>query len=125
MIVISNQNLIKLAQSMLTTPSSSSYRTSSSASSSHSPSSSARVPQQQRNLSFMEAFREADEVLHQGVRTITDLIVQPGLINLDFGDVRTVLLSNRHPDWDESNANPDENAQRIGKALMGKKTKKQ
>jgi cell division protein FtsZ len=43
------------------------------------------------NTSLLEAFQHADAVLHQGVRTITDLIVQPGLINLDFADVRTVM----------------------------------
>ena len=40
---------------------------------------------------FSEAFRMADEVLHSGVRGITDLIVMPGLINLDFADIRTVM----------------------------------
>ena len=42
---------------------------------------------------FREAFRLADEVLEQGVRSISDLIVMPGLINLDFADVRTVMLA--------------------------------
>ena len=49
---------------------------------------------------FKAAFDLADEVLQQGVRGITDLMVQPGLINLDFADVRTIM------------ANP-------GKAMMG------
>ncbi len=40
---------------------------------------------------FKEAFAMADEVLQQGVRGITDLMVMPGLINLDFADVRTVM----------------------------------
>ena len=40
---------------------------------------------------FAEAFALADEVLHCGVRGITDLMVMPGLINLDFADVRTVM----------------------------------
>ncbi len=40
---------------------------------------------------FAEAFAMADEVLHCGVRGITDLMVMPGLINLDFADVRTVM----------------------------------
>ena len=40
---------------------------------------------------FAEAFRLADEVLHSGVRGITDLMVMPGLINLDFADVKTVM----------------------------------
>src|SRR6478736_6467534 len=40
---------------------------------------------------FKEAFEMADEVLQQGVRSITDLMVMPGLINLDFADVRSVM----------------------------------
>ncbi len=40
---------------------------------------------------FADAFSMADEVLHSGVRGITDLMVMPGLINLDFADVRTVM----------------------------------
>ena len=40
---------------------------------------------------FAEAFSMADEVLHSGVAGITDLMVKPGLINLDFADVRTVM----------------------------------
>ncbi len=49
---------------------------------------------------FAQAFAMADEVLHSGVRGITDLIVRPGLINRDFKDVRTVMSE-------------------IGKAMMG------
>jgi cell division protein FtsZ len=40
---------------------------------------------------FKEAFALADEVLQQGVRSITDLMVMPGLINLDFADIRSVM----------------------------------
>ena len=49
---------------------------------------------------FAEAFGMADQVLHSGVRSITDLMVLPGLINLDFSDVRTVMTE-------------------MGKAMMG------
>ncbi|HWU04782.1 MAG TPA: cell division protein FtsZ [Novosphingobium sp.] len=49
---------------------------------------------------FKEAFILADEVLQQGVRSITDLMVMPGLINLDFADVRSVMAE-------------------MGKAMMG------
>ena len=41
---------------------------------------------------FRDAFRMADEVLYAGVRGITDVIVMPGIVNLDFNDVRTILL---------------------------------
>ncbi len=40
---------------------------------------------------FADAFRLADEVLHSGVRGVTDLMIMPGLINLDFADIRTVM----------------------------------
>lgn len=40
---------------------------------------------------FADAFKMADEVLHSGVRGVTDLMVKPGLINLDFSDIRTVM----------------------------------
>lgn len=43
------------------------------------------------NTTFKEAFLLADEVLQHGVRGITDLMVMPGLINLDFADVRSVM----------------------------------
>ncbi len=49
---------------------------------------------------FADAFRMADEVLHSGVRGVTDLMIMPGLINLDFADVRAVM-------------------QEMGKAVMG------
>jgi len=40
---------------------------------------------------FAQAFAMADDVLHSGVRGVTDLIVMPGLINLDFADIKTVM----------------------------------
>lgn len=49
---------------------------------------------------FADAFKMADDVLHAGVRGVTDLMVTPGLINLDFADVRTVMTE-------------------MGKAIMG------
>lgn len=58
LIVISNQNLMRLAQ---------------------------------KNLTVVEAFKLANEVLKNSVQGITDIITKPGLINVDFADVRTVL----------------------------------
>ena len=49
---------------------------------------------------FADAFRIADEVLHSGVRGVTDLMVMPGLINLDFADIQSVMAE-------------------MGKAIMG------
>ena len=46
-----------------------------------------------RNISVIDAFRQADHVLLQGVSGITDLITTPGLINLDFADVKSVMHS--------------------------------
>jgi cell division protein FtsZ len=44
-----------------------------------------------RGTSMIDAFRVADDVLRQGVQGICDLITMPGLINLDFADVRTIM----------------------------------
>lgn len=44
-----------------------------------------------RNTPIMEAFREADKVLRQGVQGISDLIAIPGEVNLDFADVKTIM----------------------------------
>ncbi|MFC3126383.1 cell division protein FtsZ [Pseudoroseomonas globiformis] len=49
---------------------------------------------------FAEAFKMADDVLYMGVRGVTDLMVNPGLVNLDFADIRTVMAE-------------------MGKAMMG------
>ena len=43
------------------------------------------------NTTFTDAFSMADDVLYQGVKGVTDLMVRPGLINLDFADVRAVM----------------------------------
>jgi cell division protein FtsZ len=44
-----------------------------------------------RNLSLLEAFKKADDILYQAVKGISDLIIIPGLINLDFADVKNVM----------------------------------
>ncbi|EAD2052120.1 cell division protein FtsZ [Listeria monocytogenes] len=46
-----------------------------------------------KNTPMLEAFREADNVLRQGVQGISDLIAVPGLINLDFADVKTIMTN--------------------------------
>ncbi|MDK2798879.1 MAG: cell division protein FtsZ [Clostridiales bacterium] len=45
----------------------------------------------EKKISFMEAFKMADDVLRQGVQGISDLIAVPGLVNLDFADVKTIM----------------------------------
>ncbi len=52
------------------------------------------------HTTFESAFKMADDVLHAGVRGITDLITMPGLVNLDFADIRTIMTN-------------------MGKAMMG------
>lgn len=47
----------------------------------------------QDNISLLDAFKQADEVLNNGVRAISELITIPGLINLDFADVRTIMAA--------------------------------
>jgi cell division protein FtsZ len=49
-----------------------------------------------RGVSILEAFRVADDVLRQGVQGISDLVTLPGLINLDFADVRTIMSGAGH-----------------------------
>jgi cell division protein FtsZ len=45
----------------------------------------------EKNTSIIDSFRMADDILRQGVQGITDLITVPGLVNLDFADVRTIM----------------------------------
>nr|WP_273701935.1 cell division protein FtsZ [Tepidanaerobacter acetatoxydans] len=47
----------------------------------------------EKKTSMIDAFKMADDILRQGVQGISDLIAVPGLINLDFADVRTIMLS--------------------------------
>ncbi len=49
------------------------------------------LEESEERLSLLDAFRKADDVLRQGVQGITDLIVVPGLINVDFADVKRIL----------------------------------
>ncbi|MFO7569944.1 MAG: cell division protein FtsZ [Smithellaceae bacterium] len=44
-----------------------------------------------RNLSLLDAFKKADDILYQAVKGISDLIIVPGLINLDFADVKNIM----------------------------------
>src|SRR3989338_8790192 len=46
-----------------------------------------------KNVSLLEAFKLADSVLSQGVQGISDIIVMPGLINVDFADVKTIMTN--------------------------------
>jgi cell division protein FtsZ len=61
---------------------------------------------------FAQAFAMADEVLHAGVRGITDLIVMPGLINLDFADIKSVITEMGKAMMGTGEAEGEERAQR-------------
>jgi len=67
---------------------------------------------------FADAFKMADEVLHSGVRGVTDLIVMPGLINLDFADIRTVMSEMGKAMMGTGEANGDERAARAADAAI-------
>jgi cell division protein FtsZ len=64
------------------------------------------------NTTFKAAFDLADEILHEGVRGITDLIVTPGLINLDFADVRTIMANRGRAMMGSGEAAGEERARR-------------
>jgi cell division protein FtsZ len=67
---------------------------------------------------FAEAFRLADEVLHCGVRGITDLMVMPGFMNLDFADVKTVMGEMGKAMMGTGEAEGDERAVRAAEAAI-------
>jgi cell division protein FtsZ len=67
---------------------------------------------------FADAFKMADEVLHSGVRGVTDLIVMPGLINLDFADIRTVMSEMGKAMMGTGEAAGDERAARAADAAI-------
>jgi cell division protein FtsZ len=67
---------------------------------------------------FKQAFDMADEILQQGVRGITDLMVMPGLINLDFADVRTVMRDMGRAMMGMGEAEGDDRAIRAAQAAV-------
>ena len=70
------------------------YRTQATAKSRHGFEAADRSPKLQvveKKTPVTEAFRIADDILRQGVQGITDLITVPGIVNLDFADVRTIM----------------------------------
>ncbi len=67
---------------------------------------------------FADAFTMADEVLHSGVRGVTDLMVVPGLINLDFADIRTVMSEMGKAMMGTGEAGGDERAREAAEAAI-------
>lgn len=72
----------------------------------------------QSNISFLNAFRLADEVLYNGVRAISELITVPGLINLDFADVRTIMQSSGRALMGIGTAEGDQRAARAAREAI-------
>ncbi len=52
-----------------------------------------------KQTTFADAFKAADHVLHSGVRSVTDLVMMPGLINLDFADIRAIMTNMGKAMW--------------------------
>jgi cell division protein FtsZ len=67
---------------------------------------------------FAQAFSMADDVLHSGVRGVTDLIVMPGLINLDFADIKTVMGEMGKAMMGTGEAEGEERAQKAAEAAI-------
>jgi cell division protein FtsZ len=67
---------------------------------------------------FAQAFTLADEVLHSGVRGVTDLMVVPGLINLDFADIRTVMSEMGKAMMGTGEAEGEDRAKRAAEAAI-------
>jgi cell division protein FtsZ len=71
-----------------------------------------------KDTTFADAFGMADKVLYSGVRGITDLMVMPGLINLDFADVRTVMAGMGSAMMGEGEADGENRALKAAKAAI-------
>ncbi|MDP4088156.1 MAG: cell division protein FtsZ [Bacillota bacterium] len=71
-----------------------------------------------KRTTLIDSFRMADDVLKQGVQGISDLITIPGLVNLDFADVRTVMLDKGLAHMGVGRANGDDRAQAAAKQAI-------
>ena len=71
-----------------------------------------------RKTSIVEAFRMADDVLRQGVQGISDLIAIPGVINLDFADVKTIMLNQGMAHMGIGNASGENRAEDAAKQAI-------
>ena len=71
-----------------------------------------------RKTSIMEAFKMADDVLRQGVQGISDLIAVPGLVNLDFADVKTIMLNTGMAHMGVGSASGENRAEDAAKAAI-------
>jgi len=67
---------------------------------------------------FQEAFKMADNVLYMGVRGVTDLMVNPGMVNLDFADIRTIMAEMGKAMMGTGEAEGDDRARRAAEAAI-------
>ena len=67
---------------------------------------------------FAEAFKRADQVLQEGVRSVTDLILIPGIINLDFADIRTIMSEMGRAMMGTGQASGEDRAQKAAEAAI-------
>ena len=67
---------------------------------------------------FAEAFKRADQVLQEGVRSITDLILIPGILNLDFADIRTIMSEMGRAMMGTGQASGENRAQKAAEAAI-------
>ena len=72
----------------------------------------------ERKTTFTEAFALSDEVLRQGVQGISDLISIPGLINLDFADVKTIMYDTGMAHMGIGRASGENRAEEAAKAAI-------
>jgi cell division protein FtsZ len=71
-----------------------------------------------KSTTFAQAFKMADQVLYSGVRSITDLMVMPGLINLDFADVKTVMSAMGSAMMGTGEESGDDRAEKAARAAI-------
>ncbi|MCF0126080.1 MAG: cell division protein FtsZ [Clostridia bacterium] len=71
-----------------------------------------------RKTSIIEAFKMADDILRQGVQGISDLIAIPGLVNLDFADVKTIMLNQGMAHMGVGNASGENRAEDAAKEAI-------
>ncbi|MBR1648159.1 MAG: cell division protein FtsZ [Alphaproteobacteria bacterium] len=71
-----------------------------------------------KNTTFVDAFKLADNVLYSGVRSITDLMMMPGLINLDFADIKSIMQDKGKAIMGTGEADGDERAIRAAEQAL-------
>ena len=71
-----------------------------------------------KQTTFADAFKTADQVLHSGVRSVADLVLMPGLINLDFADIRAIMTNMGKAMWGDGEAEGPNRARAAAEAAI-------